>query len=85
MTESTDNNSTAQRNPRRTTEALHAHYLAKAAEVAGRRDLKFKKALEKLAADVQAIATQRTSDPKIGQAAGLLQTAAASIQVKLPQ
>jgi hypothetical protein len=70
---------------RRSPAALEAHYLALAAEAKAKQELKIKKALEKLATEVQAIAVQRTSDPKIGQAASLLNTAAAAIQVKLPQ
>ena len=70
---------------RRSPAALKALYLAKAAEAGAKEDLKFKKALERLAKDVQEIAVQRTADPKIGQAASLLTTAAAAIVVKLPQ
>lgn len=70
---------------RRSPAALKAHYLAKAAEAGMREDLKLKRMLEKLAIQVTLLAAQRTQDPKIGQAASLLTTAAAAIQIKLPQ
>jgi hypothetical protein len=76
---------TTPKNRRRTTAELKAYLQARLKAVDSKEEKKIKRALERLAAEVQAIAVRRPGDPKIGQAAGLLTTAAAAIQVQVPQ
>jgi len=74
-----------QKKPKRSAAALKAYLQARLKELDSREDRKIKKALERLAKETNELAVKRPGDPKIGQAAGLLTTAAATIQVTIPQ